>query len=46
MVRNAGVTVDLAAVVADCVASAVAVDENHKKNVWNNFEITSIFILV
>ena len=49
MVRNAGVTVDLAAVVVDCAATAAAaaaVEESHKKNVWNNFDIILDFIIV
>ena len=46
VVRNAGVTVDLAAVVVDCAATAAAVEESHKKNVWNNFDITLNFIIV
>ena len=47
MVRNAGVTVDLAAVVVDCAATAAAaVEESHKKNVWNNFDVTLDFIIV
>ena len=48
VVRNAGVTVDLAAVVVDCAATAAAaaVEESHKKNVWNNFDVSLDLIIV